>query len=160
MEQHCSRATNDQDPHRQALVDWVNKVGGAASPATVFDFTTKGILNAAVEGELWRLVDAQGKAPGVILDGGRPRLSLLRPFLLDWGFKDEIAALVAVRKRNGIMPTSELRILEHDGDAYVAEIDGKVVVKIGSRFDDVGHLIPAGFEVAAHRNDYAVWEKA
>ncbi|CAL5016846.1 unnamed protein product [Urochloa decumbens] len=145
MEQHCSRATNDQDPHRQALVDWVNKVGGAASPATVFDFTTKGILNAAVEGELWRLVDAQGKAPGVILDGGRPRLSrssitmtpapLLRPFL-------------------------RLGILEHDGDAYVAEIDGKVVVKIGSRFDDVGHLIPAGFEVAVHRNDYAVWEKA
>jgi alpha-amylase len=56
----------DQDPHRQALVDSVDKVGGAASPATVFDFTTKGILNAAVEGELWRLVDAQGKAPCVI----------------------------------------------------------------------------------------------
>jgi len=76
----------------------------------------------------------------------------------DWGFKDEIAALVAVRKRNGITPTSQLTILEHDGDAYVAEIDGKVIVKIGARYD-VGHLIPAGFEVAAHGNDYAVWEK-
>ena len=75
-----------------------------------------------------------------------------------WGFKDEIAALVAVRKRNGITPTSQLTILEHDGDAYVAEIDGKVIVKIGARYD-VGHLIPAGFQVAAHGNDYAVWEK-
>jgi len=184
----------DQDPHRQALVDWVNKVGGAASPATVFDFTTKGILNAAVEGELWRLSDAQGKAPGVIgwwpakagtfvdnhdtgstqamwpfpsdkvMQGyayilthpGNP--CIFYDHFFDWGFKDEIAALVAVRKRNGITPTSQLTILEHDGDAYVAEIDGKVIVKIGARYD-VGHLIPAGFEVAAHGNDYAVWEK-
>jgi alpha-amylase len=76
----------------------------------------------------------------------------------DWGFKDEIAALVALRKRNGIKPTSTLTILDYDGDAYVAEIDGKLIVKIGSRFD-VGHLIPAGFQVAAHGNDYAVWEK-
>ncbi|KXG35555.1 hypothetical protein SORBI_3002G190500 [Sorghum bicolor] len=185
----------DQDPHRQALVDWVDKVGGAASPATVFDFTTKGILNAAVEGELWRLIDPQGKAPGVI--GWWPAKAVtfvdnhdtgstqaMWPFpsdkvmqgyayilthpgnpcifydhFFDWGFKDEIAALVAVRKRNGITPTSELTILEHDGDSYVAEIGGKVIVKIGSRYD-VGHLIPAGFEVAAHGNDYAVWEKA
>ncbi|TVU07613.1 hypothetical protein EJB05_40977 [Eragrostis curvula] len=184
----------DQDAHRQALVDWVDKMGGAASPAMVFDFTTKGILNAAVEGELWRLIDAQGKAPGVI--GWWPAKAVtfvdnhdtgstqkLWPFpsdkvmqgyayilthpgnpcifydhFFDWGFKDEIAALVAVRKRNGITPTSTLTILQHDADAYVAEIDGKVIVKIGSRFD-VGHLIPAGFQIAAHGNDYCVWEK-
>jgi alpha-amylase len=77
----------------------------------------------------------------------------------DWGFKEEIAALVAVRKRNNIRATSELKILLHDGDAYVAEIDGKVVVKIGSRYD-VGAVIPAGFVISAHGNDYAVWEKA
>ena len=76
----------------------------------------------------------------------------------DWGFKDEIAALVAVRKRNGITPASELTILEHDADAYVAEIDGKVIVKIGSRFD-CGNLIPTGFQVVAHGDGYAVWEK-
>jgi alpha-amylase len=56
----------DQDAHRQALVDWLDQTGGEASRAMVFDFTTKGILNAAVEGELWRLIDPQGKAPGVI----------------------------------------------------------------------------------------------
>uniref|UniRef100_A0A453SH63 Alpha-amylase n=1 Tax=Aegilops tauschii subsp. strangulata TaxID=200361 RepID=A0A453SH63_AEGTS len=56
----------DQDAHRQNLVNWVDKVGGVASAGMVFDFTTKGILNAAVEGELWRLIDPQGKAPGVM----------------------------------------------------------------------------------------------
>jgi alpha-amylase len=76
----------------------------------------------------------------------------------DWGFKDEIAALLAVRKRNGITPASELTILVHDGDAYVAEIDGKVIMKIGSRYD-VSAFIPAGYQVVAHGNDYAVWEK-
>ncbi|KAG8074637.1 hypothetical protein GUJ93_ZPchr0006g46340 [Zizania palustris] len=60
------RPEYNQDPHRQALVDWVDRVGGTASAGMVFDFTTKGILNAAVEGELWRLIDQQGKAPGVI----------------------------------------------------------------------------------------------
>nr|CAD1827016.1 unnamed protein product [Ananas comosus var. bracteatus] len=34
--------------------------------AAAFDFTTKGILQAAVEGELWRLRDPNGKAPGVV----------------------------------------------------------------------------------------------
>uniref|UniRef100_A0ACD5UGJ7 Uncharacterized protein n=1 Tax=Avena sativa TaxID=4498 RepID=A0ACD5UGJ7_AVESA len=53
----------------------------------------------------------------------------------------------------------ELKILMHDGDAYVAEIDGKVVVKIGSRYD-VGAVIPAGFVNSAHGSDYAVWEKS
>jgi len=188
------RLEYDQDAHRQALVDWVDAVGGAASPAAVFDFTTKGILNAAVEGELWRLIDPRGKAPGVI--GWWPAKAVtfvdnhdtgstqaMWPFpadkvmqgyayilthpgnpcifydhFFDWGFKDEIAALVAVRKRNGITPASELTILEYDGDAYLAEIDGKVIVKIGSRYD-VSALIPAGYQVVADGNDYAVWEK-
>ncbi|CAL5049068.1 unnamed protein product [Urochloa decumbens] len=184
----------NQDPHRQALVDWVDRAGGTASPATVFDFTTKGILNAAVEGELWRLIDPQGKAPGVI--GWWPAKAVtfidnhdtgstqaMWPFpsdkvmqgyayilthpgnpcifydhFFDWGLKDEIAALVAVRKRNGITPTSELTILKYDGDAYVAQIDSKVIMKIGSRYD-VSALIPAGYQVVAHGNDYAAWEK-
>lgn len=34
--------------------------------SAAFDFTTKGILQEAVKGELWRLKDSQGKASGVI----------------------------------------------------------------------------------------------
>nr|ADO63831.1 alpha amylase [Brachypodium distachyon] len=185
----------DQDAHRQALVNWVDRVGGKDSAGMVFDFTTKGILNVAVEGELWRLIDPQGKAPGVM--GWWPAKAVtfvdnhdtgstqaMWPFPADkvmlgyayilthpgtpcifydhffnWGFKEEIAALVAVRKRNGIRATSALRVLMHDGDAYVAEVDGKVVVKIGSRYD-VAAVIPSGFVTTAHGKDYAVWEKA
>ena len=40
---------------------------------------------------------------------------------------------MAVRKRNGITPASELTILKYDGDAYVSQIDDKVIMKIGSR---------------------------
>nr|CAA45903.1 alpha-amylase [Oryza sativa Indica Group] len=182
----------NQDAHRQALVDWVDRVGGTASAGMVFDFTTKGIMNTAVEGELWRLIDQQGKAPGVI--GWWPAKAVtfvdnhdtgstqqMWPFpsdkvmqgyayilthpgnpcifydhFFDWGLKEQIAALVAVRQRNGVTATSSLKIMLHDADAYVAEIDGKVVMKIGSRYD-VSSLIPPGFHLRPW--PYAVWEK-
>ncbi|CAD6245496.1 unnamed protein product [Miscanthus lutarioriparius] len=54
---------HNQDGDRQELVDWANSVGG---PAAAFDFTTKGVLQAAVQGELWRMRDGNGKAPGMI----------------------------------------------------------------------------------------------
>lgn len=53
----------NQDENRQGLVDWAQSVGG---PAMAFDFTTKGIMNAAVQGELWRMRDSNGKASGMI----------------------------------------------------------------------------------------------
>ena len=55
----------NQDGHRQQLVDWVNATQGTS---TAFDFTTKGILQEAVNGQLWRLIDPNGKPPG---EGGR-----------------------------------------------------------------------------------------
>lgn len=54
----------NQDPHRNNLVKWVSGAGGGVLRA--FDFTTKGVLQAAVEGELWRLKDPNGKPPGLI----------------------------------------------------------------------------------------------
>jgi len=53
----------NQDNHRNELVGWVKNAGWAV---TAFDFTTKGILQAAVQGELWRLKDPNGKPPGMI----------------------------------------------------------------------------------------------
>ncbi|XP_019156826.1 PREDICTED: alpha-amylase-like [Ipomoea nil] len=54
----------NQDAHRNELVRWVQNAGGAA---TAFDFTTKGILQAALNNtELWRLKDAAGKPSGMI----------------------------------------------------------------------------------------------
>lgn len=48
---------------RGALANWVEAAGGAV---TAFDFSTKGILQTAVQGELWRLKDSNGKPSGFI----------------------------------------------------------------------------------------------
>ncbi|KAM7493853.1 hypothetical protein LguiB_028462 [Lonicera macranthoides] len=53
----------NQDQHRNELAQWVKNSGGVA---TTFDFTTKGILQAAVKGELWRMKDSNGNPPGMI----------------------------------------------------------------------------------------------
>lgn len=53
----------NQDGHRQQLVDWVN---ATHQRSTAFDFTTKGILQEAVKGQLWRLRDPNSKPPGMI----------------------------------------------------------------------------------------------
>ncbi|GLT58945.1 hypothetical protein SLA2020_317980 [Shorea laevis] len=180
-----------QDSHRYALKDWVTAAGGAV---TAFDFTTKGVLQAAVQGELWRLRDSNGKAPGLIgilpqktvtfidnhdtgstqnywpfpsdkvMQGyayilthpGIP--SIFYDHFFNWGLKEEIKKLVAVRNRNGISSTSTVNILAADSDLYVAAIDEKMMVKIGTRWD-LGNLIPSNFQLATSGNNYAVWEK-
>lgn len=53
----------NQDAHRQRIVNWINAAGGTSS---AFDVTTKGILHSALHGEFWRLIDPQGKPPGVM----------------------------------------------------------------------------------------------
>lgn len=58
-----SQLNVDQNHHRQQLCNWLD---GAGKQATTFDFTTKGILQVAVQGEYWRLRDREGKAPGLI----------------------------------------------------------------------------------------------
>ncbi|PKI50637.1 hypothetical protein CRG98_028949 [Punica granatum] len=57
------KPNQDQGLHREALANWVRDAGGAV---TAFDFTTKGILQAAVQGELSRLKDSNGNPPGMI----------------------------------------------------------------------------------------------
>ncbi|GLI71249.1 hypothetical protein VaNZ11_016372 [Volvox africanus] len=54
----------NQDAHRQRTVNWCDSTGGTSA---AFDFTTKGILQEAVgRREYWRLVDSQGRPPGVM----------------------------------------------------------------------------------------------
>lgn len=53
---------DNPDPHRQQIINWIDATGGTS---TAFDFTTKGVLQQAVQGQLWRL-NRFGKAPGVI----------------------------------------------------------------------------------------------
>ena len=56
------------DAHRQALASWLDSVSGEVK---VFDFTTKGLLQEAVnKEEYWRLEDSSGAPSGLI--GFRP----------------------------------------------------------------------------------------
>ncbi|KAK6245244.1 hypothetical protein SCA6_008334 [Theobroma cacao] len=180
-----------EDSHRGALKDWVEAAGGVV---TAFDFTTKGVLNAAVQGELWRLKDSNGKPPGMIgllpqnaatfvdnhdtgstqnqwpfpsdkvMQGyayilthpGVP--SIFYDHFFDWGLKDEISKLVAIRNRNGISTSSTVNILASDSDLYMASIDEKIIMKIGPKMD-LGNLVPSNYQLATSGNDYAVWEK-
>ncbi|CAI9291860.1 unnamed protein product [Lactuca saligna] len=181
----------NQDNHRNELMKWVEEGGGGA--LTAFDFTTKGILQAAVQGELWRLIDPNGKPPGFIgimpanavtfIDNHDTYSQNLWPFPSDkvmlgyayilthpgipsifydhffsWGLKEAIINVSAIRARNGIGATSQVKILKYEDDLYVAEIDEKIMVKIGSK-DDLGNLIPDNFEVATSGLNYALWEK-
>lgn len=185
------KPSRNQDQCRQGLVDWVQTVGG---PAMAFDFATKGVLQAGVQGELWRLRDGAGKAAGMI--GWRPEKAVtfvdnhdtgstqkVWPFpsdkvmqgyayilthpgvpcifydhMFDWNLKQELTQLAGIRARNGIGATSSLRILVADADLYMAIVDEKVLLKIGTRYD-VGNVVPSDFHQAAHGKDYCVWEK-
>ncbi|TVU04324.1 hypothetical protein EJB05_50090, partial [Eragrostis curvula] len=186
----------DQDAHRRNLAAWVDAVGGGG-PAAAFDYTTKGILQAALNySELWRMKDARGRAPGLV--GLRPAQTVTFvdnhdtgsktqhswPFppekvlqgyayilshpgipcifydhFFDPTMKDEIATMIKIRTRNKIGPTSSLRILLSQNDAYVAEIDGKVVTKLGARYD-VSKTVPPEFVVTTSGNDFAIWENS
>ncbi|GKU97338.1 hypothetical protein SLEP1_g10500 [Rubroshorea leprosula] len=53
----------NQDAHRQRIINWINATDGTSS---AFDVTTKGILHSALHNEYWRLIDPQGKPPGVM----------------------------------------------------------------------------------------------
>ncbi|WVZ59573.1 hypothetical protein U9M48_009694, partial [Paspalum notatum var. saurae] len=184
----------DQDAHRQVLADWVDAVGG---PAAAFDYTTKGILQTALNlSQLFRMQDAQGRAPGLV--GLRPAQAVTFvdnhdtgsktlhrwPFppgmalqgyayilthpgtpcifydhFFDPNMKDEIATMIKIRTRNKIRPASSLRILLAENDVYVAEIDGRVLAKVGARYD-VSTYVPDGFQMSTSGNDFAIWEKS
>ncbi|KAG9451824.1 hypothetical protein H6P81_004728 [Aristolochia fimbriata] len=71
-------------------------------------------------------------------------------------YRDEIAKLISLRHRSQIHCRSTVKIIKAERDIYVANIDEKVVMKIGP-----GHYDPSGPEkwvVAAEGRDYKVWE--
>ncbi|XP_074268904.1 alpha-amylase-like [Silene latifolia] len=186
------KPTKNQDGPRNVLAGWVEAAGGGV--ASLFDFTTKGVLQVAVEGEWWRMKDDNGKPIGLIgvkpqnavtfIDnhdtGSTQKLwafpddkillgyayilthpgvpSIFYDHFFDGGMKEEIIKMTSVRARNGIHASSNVNIMASDADLYVAMIDEKIIVKIGSK-TDMGNLLPSNFKLATSGNDYAVWEK-
>ncbi|KAG8503139.1 hypothetical protein CXB51_000944 [Gossypium anomalum] len=127
----------------------------AGGAVTAFDFTTKGVLNDAVQGKLWRLKDSNGKPPGMI--GLLPQNAFYDHFF-DLGLKDEISKLVEIRNRSGIQSTSTVTILASEFELYMASVDDKIIINIGPKMD-LGNLAPPNYQLATSGNNYAVWEK-
>ena len=157
----------NQDKHRQRTVDWCDQTGGTSA---AFDFTTKGILQEAVgRNERWRLVDAEGRPPGVVgvwpsraitfienhdtgstlghwpfpyhglhegyayilTHPGTPCVFYDHYFQSDQGLGDSIKKLLKIRKQFGIHSRSKVKILQAVAEAYAANVDDKLTVKIG-----------------------------
>ncbi|CAA6671705.1 unnamed protein product [Spirodela intermedia] len=71
-------------------------------------------------------------------------------------YQREIAALISLRNRNKIHCRSTVKIKKAERDVYAAEIDERVVMKIGP-----GYYEPEGprsWSVAAEGAEYKVWE--
>lgn len=77
---------------------------------------------------------------------------------IDWGLKEEIINLTKIRTRNRVHETSNVNIMASDPDLYVAMIDQKVIVKIGTKFD-TAQLVPSNYKIVTYGKDYCVWEK-
>ncbi|KAK6245246.1 hypothetical protein SCA6_008336 [Theobroma cacao] len=84
--------------------------------------------------------------------------SIFYDHFLEWGLKDTIKNLTAIRKKHGINPTSKVKILAAESDLYMAEIDEKIIMKIGPK-GDLGNLLPSTYQLAYPGKDFAVWEK-
>ncbi|MEP4092823.1 starch-binding protein [Reichenbachiella sp.] len=84
------------------------------------------------------------------------------PHYFDWGVKDEINALIVVRKNNGISSSSSLQIIESSSSVYAALIGGKVAMKIGGGDwspSQAGWSDAGDYVLQASGNNYAVWAK-
>ncbi|KAH7314864.1 hypothetical protein KP509_21G024900 [Ceratopteris richardii] len=76
-----------------------------------------------------------------------------------WGLQQQIGELIHLRKRAGVNASSNIRIDAAESDIYVANIDEKIIVKLGPRFD-MGSLLPdsVNWKLALSGVDFAVWE--
>jgi alpha-amylase len=77
------------------------------------------------------------------------------PHFFDWGLKDQISALIKIRRAAGITSSSAVSILRAEQGLYAAVIDGKVAVKLGGQLWGPG----AGWKLAAQGPSYAVWTR-
>ncbi|OQU81474.1 hypothetical protein SORBI_3006G063600 [Sorghum bicolor] len=152
------RLNYNQDSHRQKIINWIDNTGGLCA---AFDFTTKGILQEAVKGELWRLRDPEGKPPGVM--GWWPSRSVTFIENHDtgstqghWPFPSDHIMEMQIRKCQDIHSRSSIKILEVRSDLYSAIIDDKLCMKIGD-----GSWCPSDPEwmLAVSGDRYAVWHK-
>jgi alpha-amylase len=73
---------------------------------------------------------------------------------------DKIKELAQIRKEQGITNTSFVNILRAEQDLYAAEIDGKLLVKIGTKSWAPGNAGLSGYSIRAAHGDYTLWTKS
>ncbi|KAH6555149.1 hypothetical protein KP509_1Z278000 [Ceratopteris richardii] len=75
------------------------------------------------------------------------------------GFSKQIEDLLRLRKRVGVNAGSKIHINAAEADIYVANIDDRLVVKLGPRFH-MGALFPdpSNWKLALSGKDFAIWE--
>ncbi|KAL5558858.1 hypothetical protein UlMin_035069 [Ulmus minor] len=164
------------DAHRGALVGWVGAAGGSVN---AFDFTTKGDSNGKPPGmigikpenavtfidnhdtwsqKLWPFPSEKVMLGYVYILTHPGTPTIFYDHLIEWGLKEPISKVSAVRSRNGINSRSSVKILTAEADLYMAAIDDKIIMKIGPKMD-LGNLLPSNYQVATDGQDFAVWEK-
>ncbi|KAK7850293.1 putative alpha-amylase 2 [Quercus suber] len=141
----------NQDNHRQRIINWID---GTGQLSTAFDFTTKGILQEAVKGQLWRLRDPQGKPPGLM--GWWPSRAVTFLDNHDTGSTQAHWPFPSNHILEDIHSRSSIRIMEAQPNLYSAIIGENVCMKIGD-----GSWCPTGREwsLATCGHGYAVWQK-
>ncbi|MEF3279909.1 MAG: alpha-amylase [Elusimicrobiota bacterium] len=75
------------------------------------------------------------------------------PHFFDYGFKEEIIKMISIRKKYGINSASSVYIIAATNGLYVARIDDKLIVKMGSSDyspDSSYKLLTSGY-------NYAIW---
>ena len=77
------------------------------------------------------------------------------PHFFDWGLKDQISALIKIRRDSGLSSLSVADIQRAEQGLYAAVIDGKVAMKLGDKAWTPGY----GWKLAAQGQSYAVWTR-
>lgn len=79
------------------------------------------------------------------------------PHVFAWGMKMEIKALIDLRKAAGINSRSQVKVHEANNQHYVAEIDSKVMLKIGPSFWKPEEK---GWQLNLYGENYAIWTQS
>ena len=78
------------------------------------------------------------------------------PHYFNWGIKNEIDAMIKIRKDNGLSSTSNLNIVAATNNLYAAVIDDKVAMKLGS---DNWSPSGTGWTLKLSGAGFAIWDK-
>ena len=109
------------------------------------------VVLVATTGDHTRII---GSGRYILTHPGIP--TVYYPHVYDFGLRDAIAVLMAIRRDHGLTSTSSVAIQRAEKNLYAALVDGKVAVKLGNKAWSPG----TGWALAAKGTQYAVWVRS